>query len=262
MIIDSHAHITEESLRGDAPRIVADMKKDGLLAIIEVGCDIETSRDAVKIATENDNVFALVGTHPEFAEIYGDRERDYYLEAAKLPKVVGIGEIGLDYYYETPEREIQKRAFVAQLEMAHEAKLPISLHIRDAYGDLMTILKENRRYVQHGMLMHCYCGSKEFVKELAPFDSYFAFGGVVTFKNAKKDDIIRAVPKDRLVVETDCPYMTPVPFRGKRNEPKYVVNTAEYIAAALDMEYAEFEALTVKNTLDLFPKMRNFIQYG
>ena len=106
------------------------------------------------------------------------------------------------------------------------------------------------------MLMHCYCGSKEFVRELAPFDSYFAFGGVVTFKNAKKDDILRAVPSDRLIVETDCPYMTPVPFRGKRNEPKYVVNTAEYIANALGVDYEEFEKQTVKNTLSLFTKMR------
>ena len=175
MIIDSHAHITEESLREDAPRIIADMKKDGLLAIVEVGCDFDTSRDAIEIAEKNDNVFALVGTHPEFAAVYGDREREFYLEAAKHPKVIGIGEIGLDYYYETPEREVQKKAFVAQLELAHEAKLPISLHIRDAYGDLLNILKDNRHYIQHGMLMHCYCGSKEFVRELAPFDSYFAF---------------------------------------------------------------------------------------
>lgn len=256
MIIDSHAHITEESLREDAPRIIADMHNDGIKAIIEVGCDYVSSHDAVKLAEENADVFALVGTHPEFAAVYGDKERDFYLTASKSPKVVGIGEIGLDYYYETPEREIQKRTFVAQLELAHEAKLPISLHIRDAYGDLMTILKENRRYVQHGMLMHCYCGSKEFVKELAPFDSYFAFGGVVTFKNAKKDDILRAVPRDRLLVETDCPYMTPVPFRGKRNEPKYAVNTAKYIADVLGMDYADFAKTTVENTLTLFSKMR------
>ena len=256
MIIDSHAHITEESLKADAPRIIADMRKDGLCGIIEVGCDYATSRDALEIAENNDGVYALVGTHPEFAAEYGDKEREFYLKAAKSPKVVGIGEIGLDYYYETPEREIQKRAFVAQLELADAAKLPVSLHIRDAYGDLLTILRDNRRYLGHGMLMHCYCGSKEFVRELALFDSYFAFGGVVTFKNAKKDDILRAVPKDRLIVETDCPYMTPVPFRGKRNEPKYVVNTARYIAEALGMDYDEFEAVTVENTLRLFPKMR------
>lgn len=256
MIIDSHAHITEESLRDRTHGIIAEMKEDGISGIIEVGCDYETSHDALKLAEDYENVFALVGTHPEFAAVYGDKERDFYLEAAKHPKVVGIGEIGLDYYYETPEREIQKRAFVAQLELAHEAKLPISLHIRDAYGDLIEILKANRRYIQHGMLMHCYCGSKEFVKELAPFDSYFAFGGVVTFKNAKKDDILRAVPRDRLLVETDCPYMTPVPFRGKKNEPKYAVYTAKYIADVLGMEYPEFEAMTVENTLTLFSKMR------
>lgn len=256
MIIDSHAHITEESLRGETERIIGDMKKDGLLAIVEVGCDYETSRDAVRLAEKNENVFALVGTHPEFAAVYGDREADFYLDASRHRKVIGIGEIGLDYYYETPEREVQKRAFVAQLELAHEAKLPVSLHIRDAYGDLIEILRQNKHYIQHGMLMHCYCGSKEFVKELAPFDSYFAFGGVVTFKNAKKDDILRAVPQDRIIVETDCPYMTPVPFRGKRNEPKYIVNTARYIAEVLGKDYEEFERITVENTFRLFPKMR------
>ena len=138
--------------------------------------------------------------------------------------------------------------------------MPVALHIRDAYGDLADILKEHPSWVADGMLMHCYSGSAEFVKQLARYDAYFAFGGAVTFKNAKKQDVIRAVPKDRILVETDCPYMTPVPFRGKLNEPKYVRHTLAFVAETLGMTFEEAEKLTEQNTLALFPKMKAFLQ--
>lgn len=256
MRIDSHAHITEPRLVGEIPRIAGEMKNDGLYAIIEAGCDYDTSLQAAKLARQFENIYALAGTHPEFAAEYSQREEELYRELSSDPKVVGIGEIGLDYYYETPLRDVQKRAFVAQLRLAHEVGLPVSLHIRDAYGDLLEILKDNASLVKNGLLMHCYCGSKEFVRELAKYDAYFAFGGVVTFKNAKKDEIIKAVPKDRLLIETDCPYMTPVPLRGKLNEPKNTVYTAQYIADVLEMPLCEFDALTIKNTKDLFTRIK------
>lgn len=134
--------------------------------------------------------------------------------------------------------------------------MPVSLHIRDAYGDLLSILKEHPSWVADGMLMHCYSGSAEFVAQLAKYDAYFAFGGAVTFKNAKKQDVIRAVPTDRLLVETDCPYMTPVPFRGKLNEPKYVHYTLAFVADTLGISFEEAERITEQNTLALFPKMK------
>lgn len=259
-MIDSHAHITEERLAPQIGRIVSDMESDGLHAVIEVGCDRTTSEQAAELAAENGRIFALVGTHPEFAADYGDAEAETYARLAAMPKVVGIGEIGLDYYYETPPRDIQKKAFVAQLELAHALSMPVALHIRDAYGDLLGILKDNSAYVKDGLLMHCYSGSADFVRELAAFDAYFAFGGAVTFKNAKKRDVIRAVPKDRLLVETDCPYMTPVPFRGTLNEPKYVRHTLAFVADALGMSFEETERLTENNTLTLFPKMKAFLE--
>ncbi len=257
-MIDSHAHITEERLLPESARIIAEMPEDGLRAMIEVGCDAATSEQAAALAADNARVFALVGTHPEFAADYGKREQELYASLSVQPKVVGIGEIGLDYFYETPPRDVQKRAFVAQIGLAHELGLPIALHIRDAYGDLLDILRANASCLSNGLLMHCYSGSAEFVRELARFDAYFAFGGAVTFKNAKKQDVIRAVPRDRLLVETDCPYMTPVPFRGKLNEPKYVRYTLAFVADVLGVDFAEAERLTERNTLELFPKMKDF----
>ena len=256
-MIDSHAHITEERLLPESGRIIADMHADGLTALIEAGCDAATSAQAARLAEDNEGVFAIVGTHPEFAADYGDDEAALYARLSAMPKVVGIGEIGLDYYYETPPRDIQKRAFAAQLELAHSLHMPVALHIRS--------------WVADGMLMHCYSGSAEFVKQLARYDAYFAFGGAVTFKNAKKQDVIRAVPKDRILVETDCPYMTPVPFRGKLNEPKYVRHTLAFVAETvrhtlafvaetLGMTFEEAEKLTEQNTLALFPKMKAFLQ--
>lgn len=255
-MIDSHAHVTEERLAPECGRIILSMKQDGLRAFIEAGCDIQSSRQAAELAAKHEGVFALVGTHPEYAAAYGEQEERVYAELSRAPKVVGIGEIGLDYYYETPPREVQKRAFVAQLELAHSLAMPVSLHIRDAYGDLLSILKEHPSWVADGMLMHCYSGSAEFVAQLAKYDAYFAFGGAVTFKNAKKQDVIRAVPTDRLLVETDCPYMTPVPFRGKLNEPKYVRYTLAFVADTLGISFEEAERITEQNTLALFPKMK------
>lgn len=256
MIIDSHAHITEERLKEHIPRIAGQMKDDGLYAIIEAGCDFDSSQNAVGLAGQYDGIYALVGTHPEYAKEYSQREYDLYKSLASNPKVVGIGEIGLDYYYETPEREIQKKAFEDQLELACEVGLPVSLHIRDAYGDLLEILKRHKNVAKNGILMHCYSGSKELVRELKQYNCYFAFGGVVTFKNAKKQEIIRAVDRDRLLLETDCPYMAPVPMRGKLNEPKYTKYVARYIADVLETSVEELEELTLNNTKNLFKKIK------
>ena len=144
---------------------------------------------------------------------------------------------------------MQKRVFIAQLEMAHKAQKPVNLHIRDAYGDAYDILKECRQLLGNGVLLHCYSGSREMAERFSELcDAYFAIGGVITFKNAKKDEIVRSIPRDRLLVETDCPYMTPVPFRGKVNRPAYVRYVAERLAQILSITFDEAERLTVENT--------------
>ncbi len=247
MLIDSHCHLLDERL--NAEEEIARMPQDGLLAVVENGFDLPSSRRASALAESHEGVYCAVGCHPEEAGGFERGQEEEYLRLCTLPKTVAVGEIGLDYYYEIASRQVQKRVFIAQLEMAHKAQKPVNLHIRDAYGDAYDILKECRQLLGNGVLLHCYSGSREMAERFSELcDAYFAFGGVITFKNAKKDEIVRSIPRDRLLVETDCPYMTPVPFRGKVNRPAYVRYVAERLAQILSITFDEAERLTVENT--------------
>lgn len=247
MLIDSHCHLLDERL--NAEEEIARMPEDGLLAVVENGFDLSSSYRASALAEGHERVYCAVGCHPEDAGGFERGHIEEYLRLCALPKTVAVGEIGLDYYYEIAPREVQKKVFIAQLEMAHKAKKPVNLHIRDAYGDAFDIMKECKELLGSGVLLHCYSGSREMAERFTDLcDPYFAFGGVITFKNAKKDDVVRAVPKDRLLLETDCPYMTPVPFRGQVNRPAYVKYVAEKAAQILNMTMDEAEKLTVENT--------------
>lgn len=245
MLIDSHCHLLDERL--DAEEEIARMPEDGLVAVVENGFDLSSSRRASALAEGHAGVYCAVGCHPEEAAGFEKGHVDEYLALAALPKTVAVGEIGLDYCYEIAPRSVQRQVFITQLEMAHRAKKPVNLHIRDAYGDAFAILSECRELLENGVLLHCYGGSREMAERFSEFDAYFAFGGVITFKNAKKDDIVRAVPKDRLLAETDCPYMTPVPFRGQVNRPAYVRYVVEKMAQILGVTFDGAERLTAEN---------------
>ncbi len=257
MIIDTHCHLNDERLTGEADRIVADFEKDGIESAICVGYDMPSSELAVKQAEKYDKVYAAIGIHPHDADKadYPAYERLSTLSSSK--KVVAIGEIGLDYYYENTVRAIQQGAFREQLELASVLGLPVILHIRDAYEEARRILYECSRYLLNGVLLHCYSGSKEMVADFDKIDAYYAFGGAITFKNARRNvEALMAVPKDRLLFETDCPYMTPTPFRGKTNEPKYIKYVVEKAAEVLKTSVEELEDLTTKNTKTLFMRMK------
>lgn len=216
-----------------------------------------SSELAVTLANKYDKVYAAVGVHPHDADTLDDGACQRLLELANDGKVVGFGEIGLDYYYDLSEREVQKSAFAKQIELAHQANLPVILHVRDAYEDTRKILFDMRNYIQNGLLLHCYSGSSEYVKIFDKLDAYYAFGGAITFKNAKHNlESLAVVPKDRLLLETDCPYMTPVPFRGKANEPKYVALVAQKAAAVLGVSVEEIENITTKNAKRLFTRLK------
>lgn len=245
MLIDSHCHLLDERL--NAEEEIARMKEDGLLAVVENGFDLDSSRRASELAQRHEGVYCAVGCHPEEAGGYKAEDEEEYLALCALPKTVAVGEIGLDYYYEIAPRDVQRKVFIAQLIWAHKAKKPVNLHIRDAYGDAFAILSECRELLENGVLLHCYGGSREMAERFSEFDAYFAFGGVITFKNAKKDDIVRAVPKDRLLAETDCPYMAPVPFRGQVNRPAYVRYVVEKMAQILGVTFDGAERLTAEN---------------
>lgn len=216
-----------------------------------------SSELAVALANKYDKVYAAVGVHPHDADALDDDACQRLLELANDGKVVGFGEIGLDYYYDLSEREVQKSAFAKQIELANQANLPVILHVRDAYEDTRKILFDMRNYIQNGLLLHCYSGSSEYVKIFDKLDAYYAFGGAITFKNAKHNlESLAVVPKDRLLLETDCPYMTPVPFRGKANEPKYVALVAQKAADVLGVSVEEIENITTKNAKRLFARLK------
>lgn len=221
-MIDTHAHINDARLLPLADAIASSMAQDGLSHIINVGWDAASSITAVELAERYNGFFAAVGIHPHDAKNASPDVYDSLCALAKRPKVVAYGEIGLDYYYDLSDREVQKIVFCEQLELADGLKLPVIIHLRDAYADMLALLKSNKNLLKHGFVLHCYSGSAEIAAEYAKLGAYFSFGGAVTFKNADKEPVLKAIPSDRLMLETDCPYMTPVPYRGKDNLPRYI----------------------------------------
>ncbi len=256
MIIDSHCHLSDERLKERIGEIVENFEDEGIEGVVEVGFDLPSSKNAVKLSEKYKNVFAVVGTHPHDAKDYDKASEDFYKSAAKFDKVIAIGEIGLDYYYDLSLREVQKDVFASQLDLAYEVGLPVVLHIREAYKDALDILTAKKDKLGAGVLLHCYSSSAEMIKQFNKFNCYYALGGAITFKNAKKDDVILAIPEDRLLVETDSPYMTPVPFRGQPNEPKYINYVVDKIAQAKNLPRERIIEITSENTKRLFSKYK------
>ncbi len=252
MIIDSHAHLDDKRFDDDRDRVIKRCIEDGITHIINAGADMASSKKAVELADNNDIIYASVGVHPHDAGRVGNDYLDTLALWARHPKVVAIGEIGLDYYRDLSPRDVQRKRFIEQIKLAHELDMPIIVHDRDAHGDTMDILKSHRDYIKAGV-MHCFSGSLEMAKECIKLGFYISFAGPVTFTNARKlVDAAYGVPLDKILVETDCPYLTPQPHRGKRNYPGYVKLVIDRIARIKGMEFEEVADATAKNALDLF----------
>ena len=247
MLIDSHAHLLDERLRDNIPAIVEKKKKNDVEMSVEIGADMDSSRGAVKLADSYKNIYAAVGLHPESAESFSEDDIKEIAMLAKNSKVVAIGEIGLDYHYDY-DKTAQKSLLIKQIILADSLNLPVIIHLRDAYLDMENILKEYKKYINNGILFHCYSGSREMIDRFAFLDPYYAFGGAITFKNNNRAEVIKAVKKDRLMLETDCPYLTPVPHRGEINTPNNLKFVAERIALDLGMSYDEIAKITTENT--------------
>lgn len=254
MLIDTHAHLNDERLYPEIPEIVNNMAKDGLKGIINVGYDLKSSRISVELAEKHENIYAAVGVHPHDAKYYSDKARDYFIKAAENPKVVAIGEIGLDFHYDYSPRDVQKRVFAEQLQLAHSLNLPVIIHLREAYEEMYALLNENKELLTSGFVLHCYSGSAEMAARYDRFDPYYSFGGAITFAK-HKDIVIKSIRKDRLLLETDCPYMTPAPFRGKLNRPAYVRYAGERMAEFLGVSSEEIEKITTENARRLFRRL-------
>ncbi len=256
MLIDTHAHLTDERY-GGAGEIIASMKSDGLEKIITVAYDLESSRDCVALAEQNENIYCAVGVHPNDAQHLTVSPLDELLSLSRSHKCVAIGEIGLDYHYDDTDKEKQNYWLDEQFKLVEKANLPVCFHIRDAYEDFFKAIARNSDRIKNGAVMHCYSGSLETACEFVKLGFYISFSGSVTFKNAKKfTEIIRAVPLDKLLVETDCPYLTPHPYRGETNYPKMVRLTAEKIAEVLEKPIEEIERITRENAYRIFTKMK------
>lgn len=256
-MIDTHCHLNDEKLLPQADAIVGNFATDDIESAICVGYDMPSSRLAVQLADKYDRLYCAIGIHPHDADTANDSAYDELKALSKDKKCVAIGEIGLDYYYDLSERDIQRKAFREQIELADELKLPVVLHVRDAYDDARKILFDMKNHLNYGLLLHCYSGSSEYVKVFDKLDAYYSFGGAITFKNAKHNiESLSSVPIQRLVLETDCPYMTPVPYRGKLNEPKYVSLVLEKASEVLGVDKNELDEITTQNAKRLFYRLK------
>lgn len=252
MLVDSHAHIHFEDFQGEIPALLQRAQGAGVGALINVGTDVVSSREVVALAHEYPQIFAVVGIHPhEVAKANPTAIADLK-ELAGDEKVVAIGEIGLDYYYEHSPKETQLTWLRKFVGLAREVKLPLVIHCRDAFEDCFKILDEEGAW-NLGGVFHCYTGDLKTAQKIMRKGFYVSFSGIITFKKAAElQEIARQIPRDRYLIETDCPYLAPEPYRGKRNEPAYVRYTAEKLAELKGLELVDIERITARNTKELF----------
>ena len=258
-MIDSHLHLDDERFAGQVEQIVADFDKHNVDFVINNSADLDGMKASYNLATTYNKVFATVGMHPHTAKDFDKNFVKLMCEYATHPKVVAVGEIGLDYYYDLSERNVQRDVFAEQIEIADKLGLPLTLHIRDAYGDALDVLTAQKKYLNNNVLWHCYSGSAEFARQCAKLGHYFAFGGAITFKNAKKEEVLQAIPFERILTETDSPYMAPVPLRGTTNTPFNIPLIVDKIALVLGKTPQQVEEQVRQNTLQMFPKIGEYL---
>lgn len=252
MIIDTHAHYEDDRFDEDREQLLRSMSENGIGLIVDVGAGIHSTKDAVALSEAYDFVYAAAGIHPSDVDQLEPKHMDWLEELAGREKVLAIGEIGLDYYYEDPDREIQKKWFIEQLKLAAKVKLPVIIHSRDAAKDTMDIMEEYCDWTQGGVI-HCFSYGKEVAKHYLDKGFYLGIGGVVTFNNAKKlKEVVQMAPLEQLVLETDAPYLTPVPNRGKRNSSLELVHVVDAIAALKNVSTEEVIRITEKNARKMY----------
>ena len=251
MLFDTHAHLDDDSFDPDRHELIASLPGQGVSLVMNPGCSYKSSLDAISLAEQYAFIYAAVGSHPDAADEVDDSLIAKYRELCKHhPRIRAIGEIGLDYHYEDIPRDIQKRAFRLQMELARELELPVIVHEREAHEDGLRIVDE---FPEVKGVFHCYSGSLEMAKELIKRGWYIGFTGVLTFKNARKSlEVAAEIPLERIVIETDCPYMSPVPYRGKRNDPGKVCFMAAKLAELRGISAEDAARITAENGKRLY----------
>ena len=252
LLFDTHCHIDEERFDVDRDQVLVRMRENGVAGCVCVGSDMETSRRSVAFAEKTPGVYAAVGIHPHEAKYFRPEDMADLKKWFSNPKVVALGEIGLDYYYDHSPRDVQKEACNAQLQLAYAQNMPAIFHVRDAHGDMLDIMRAQGGRLPRGIL-HCYSGSWESAREYLKMGFYLSIAGPVTFKKAPAQwEVAQKVPLDRLLIETDSPYLAPEPMRGRRNEPSFVRHVADRIAALRNITVEELAAATTQNAKDIY----------
>ena len=251
MLFDTHAHMDDRAFDTDREALLDALPEQGIALLMNPGCSLESSRNASALSLRYDYIYAAAGSHPDVAdEVNEEVLEEYRALCRQNPKIRAIGEIGLDYHYEDIPRQLQLQAFRAQMELARELKLPAIVHERDAHEDGMKVVEE---FPEVTGVFHCYSGSLEMAKWLVSRGWYIGFTGVLTFKNARKAlEVAAAIPLERIVLETDCPYMSPEPFRGKRNDPGKLYRMAEKLAELRGLTVEEIHRITTENGKRLY----------
>lgn len=254
-LFDTHCHLTERYLKEDVADVIERATSAGVTRMTVIGCGptVEDTREAVAIAERFDKVYATVGLHPHESSNWSAAMRDALKDMAKHPKVVAIGECGLDYHYEHSPREAQREAFKAQLELADAVDKPVVIHNRSSDEDCIEILKAHYKDTPARGVIHCFSSSQELADCALELGFHLGFTGILTFNNGKNvRDVLRTVPMERVVIETDAPYLAPIPYRGKTNEPAYVRHVAEKIAEVREMRFEDVAAQTTANARALY----------
>ena len=252
MYTDTHAHLQKELLRGGLEQALERAQAAEVTTIMCIGYGLESSQEAVQLAQRYPQIYAVVGVHPHDAKQLDQNTLDELYKLAREPKVVAIGEIGLDFYRDLSPRDVQRQAFVQQIKLAQELSKPIVIHDRDAHQEVLDTIRREKAG-SNGGIMHCYSGHLPLAIDLMKEGFHISFAGPVTFKNARKSHEVAAhIPLDRLLIETDCPYLTPEPLRGKSNEPAYVVHVAEAIARLRRKPVEEIAYLTSRNAAQVY----------
>lgn len=253
MLFDSHAHINDERFDEDRDEVIEHLRENSIDLVVNPGADMPSSRSAVELANKVDFIYSAVGVHPHDVETMTDKDLEELKNLAKEnEKVVAMGEIGLDYYYDLSPRELQKEWFIKQIELANELGLPFIVHDRDAHGDTFDIIKKYKA-PETGCVLHCYSGSLELALEYIKMGCYISIPGTVTFKNNRKTvEVAENIPIEWMFIETDSPYLTPVPYRGKRNDPSKVRYVAEKVAELRGISYEEVCEITKENAKKFF----------
>lgn len=251
MLFDTHAHLDDARFEGEIDQVLARMTAFGVTRVMSVGADMASSRNAILLAQNYPMVYAACGVHPHDAKSFTDADLDALIAMMDADKVCAWGEIGLDYYYDSSPREDQRRVFRLQLDAAAKLNKPVILHIREAHGEALKTLQDTENLPP--CVVHCFSGSVEMMREYVRLGCMISFTGSVTFKNAEKlREVAVQTPRERLMVETDAPYLAPVPMRGKRNESAYVTHVAKLLAEIRGEDYADLCAYTFQNSLDFY----------